>query len=292
VAGVTSGGISDDCQPFDDSWDANVYTERSWIRSVGGADLDNTACGPLPEAGGVHAPILSSEGTVDATHPDRAFTFEVAPRATALRVTLNAEEGSLTALTDVDLFVRSGAPATRQSFDCSSEAVGVYESCEIVAPAAGTWHVLAERLAGAGRVQVTATIFGVEPSGDCTADETTLCIDDEPGDARFRVTVDVKTTLGNGFEGLGKAIPLSSLGIRRGGLFWFFDSTNPELLLKVLNGCRNNGNYWVFYSAGTNVGMDVRVEDTATGRVVVYRNIDGRQAIPVTATEAFPCDGS
>ncbi len=292
VAGVTSGGISDDCQPFDDSWDANVYYERGWITGNGGSDLDSTTCGTLPQAGGANAPILFGESTVNASNPERTFTFDVPSGATALRITLNAEEGPLNSLTDVDLFVRAGSPATTESFDCSSELSGVYEACEISAPAAGTWHVLVSRLAGQGKVQVTATIFGVEPSGSCTSDETTLCVDDEPGDARFRITVDVDTALGNGFQGPGRAIALSSLGIRRGGLFWFFDPTNPELLLKVLNGCAINGNFWVFWSAGTNVGMDVRVEDTTTGRSVTYSNADGKQAAPVTDTGAFTCDGS
>lgn len=292
VAGVTSGGISSDCQPFDDSWDANVYYERNWLTMNGGADLANTTCGALPQAGGSHAPILFGEATVNVANPEREFTFDVPAGATALRITLNAEEGPINSLTDVDLFVRAGSPATTENYDCSSEFSGVYEVCEISSPAAGSWNVLVNRLSGQGKVQVTATIFGIEPSGSCVSDDTTLCIDDEPGDARFQITVDVDTALGNGFQGPGKAIPLSSLGIRRGGLFWFFDSTNPELLLKILNGCNINGNFWVFWSAGTNVGMEVRVEDTATGRIKVYRNTDGKQAAPVTDTNAFTCNGS
>lgn len=292
LAGVTSGGISDDCQPLDDSWDANVYYEREWLTINGGVDLGNTSCGPLPEAGGPNAPIFSGEATVSASNPEREFTFDVPAGATAFRVTLNAEEGSFSSLTDVDLFLRAGSPPTTAAYDCSSERSGVYEVCEVLAPAEGPWNVLVHRYAGQGKVQVTATIFGVEPSGSCQNDATTLCIDDQPGDERFRITVDVDTALGRGFKGHGKAIPLSPLGIRRGGLFWFFDLSNPELLLKVLNGCKTNGNYWVFWSAGTNVGMTVRVEDTTTGQSVTYTNPDGKVAAPVTDTAAFPCDGS
>lgn len=291
LAGVTSGGISDDCQPFDDSWDANVYYERDWLITNGGADLANTSCGPLPQAGGTNAPILSGETTVSAVNPERELTFEVPPGATALRIAMNAEEGPINSLTDVDLFIRAGSTPSSTVYDCSSERPGVYEACEILAPAAGTWHVLVRRLTGQGRVQVTATIFGVEPTGSCQSDETTLCIDDEVGDARFRITVDVDTEVGQGFQGRGKAISLSPLGVRRGGLFWFFNLSNPELLMKVLNGCSTNHFYWVFWSAGTTVGMTIRVEDTATGRSVVYTNPDGHQAAPVTDTGAFPCDG-
>jgi hypothetical protein len=294
VAGVTSGGNSADCQPSDASWDANVFRDRNWILDNSG-DLTSTTCGSLPQAGSTTAPIFTGESTVNANNSERFFTVEVPTGATALRVALNAEEGPFSSLTDVDLFVRAGLQPNTQNFDCSSTQTGVYEICEIAAPAAGTWHILVRRDSGSGtlRFQVAARVFGGEVSNrGCFANDTTLCIDDEPGDRRFQITVDVDTALGNGFEGPGRAIALSSLGIGRGGLFWFFDSSNPELLIKVLNGCGVTGHHWVFWSAGTTVGMVIRVEDTLTGRVKSYTNPDQTQAAPVTDTGAFTCDGS
>ena len=126
-------------------------------------------------------------------------------------------------------------------------------------------------------------------TGTCVTSATTLCIDDAPDDRRFEVTVDFDTSLNGGTSGQGKAIPLSSLGIRRGGLFWFFDPTNPELLIKILNGCSINGNYWIFWSAGTTVGLELTVNDTVTGRTKVYLDPDGSTALPITDTGAFSC---
>jgi hypothetical protein len=128
-----------------------------------------------------------------------------------------------------------------------------------------------------------------EPDAPCTADATTLCIDDQPGDGRFEVRVEFQTELGGGASGPGRAIPLTSLGVRRGGLFWFFSPTNPEMLVKVINGCTVNGHYWVFYSAGTNVGLTVAVTDTVSGRSFVAVNPDRTPVLPVQEVEAFAC---
>jgi hypothetical protein len=42
VAGVTSGGFSDNCLALDNSFDANVHFYRDWIQTEGGTDLDST----------------------------------------------------------------------------------------------------------------------------------------------------------------------------------------------------------------------------------------------------------
>jgi hypothetical protein len=123
----------------------------------------------------------------------------------------------------------------------------------------------------------------------CLATNQILCIDDQPGDRRFRVTVTYATTQAGGKSGSGQAISLSSLGVDQGGLFWFFDPKNPELLVKVLNGCPVNQHYWVFYSAGTNVGLHVTVTDTTTGHTKTYTNPDLTAAPPVQDTSALSC---
>ena len=66
----------------------------------------------------------------------------------------------------------------------------------------------------------------------------------------------------------------ASVGVAKGGLMWFFSLDNPELLVKVLNGCSIDNRFWVYISAGTNVGVDLFVEDTHTGEVVEYHNAD------------------
>ncbi|HVT59714.1 MAG TPA: right-handed parallel beta-helix repeat-containing protein [Thermoanaerobaculia bacterium] len=123
----------------------------------------------------------------------------------------------------------------------------------------------------------------------CPAGPTALCIDDQPGDRRWQVTVSFHTAQGGGFSGSGNAVPLVSLGVAHGGLFWFFSGDNPEILVKVLNGCAVNRQFWVFYGATTNVGFTIEVTDTRTGRGKSYANQDGAAAPPLQDTAAFSC---
>jgi hypothetical protein len=127
--------------------------------------------------------------------------------------------------------------------------------------------------------------------GACTPGPTVLCLDDHQGDHRFRATVAYQTSQGGGLQGAGHALSLAGLGVARGGVFWFFDSANPEMLLKVLDGCAINGHYWVFYAAGTNVGLTTTVTDTIGAHSWTRTNADQHAAAPVQDTEALPCDG-
>jgi hypothetical protein len=130
----------------------------------------------------------------------------------------------------------------------------------------------------------------VAPATSCVPSPTVLCVDDQPGDRRFRISVTFETVQGGGREGQAVAVQLDSLGVTRGGLFWFFRAENPEMLIKVLNGCPVNDHYWVFYSAGTNVGFEVQVTDTHTEDTYISFNPDLRPAPPVQEGAAFPCD--
>jgi hypothetical protein len=126
--------------------------------------------------------------------------------------------------------------------------------------------------------------------GTCVANSTTLCIDDTPGDHRFSVVVSFATSEGGGLSGSGEAIPLASLGVTHGGLFWFFGADNPEMLIKVLNACSLNQKYWVFFAAVTNVGFTVTVTDTVSGQQRRYHSPDRQAAAPVQDTSALPCN--
>jgi hypothetical protein len=122
----------------------------------------------------------------------------------------------------------------------------------------------------------------------CIPSDTVMCIDDLPGDRRFKVTVHFHTVQGGGASGNGQEIPMAPLGVTHGGLFWFFGADNPEMLVKVINGCSVNGEYWVFLSAGTNVGFSVTVTDTVFGGTKTYTNNDLNPAPPVQDTSAIP----
>jgi hypothetical protein len=132
-----------------------------------------------------------------------------------------------------------------------------------------------------------AQFLGTVQTGPCTPNATTLCVDDQPGDRRFKVQVSFQSPQ---LSGNGNAVPLSSLGVNSGGLFWFFGPNNPELLVKVLNGCGLNNRYWIFWSAGTDVALTLTVTDTVRGQSKTYTNPQGTAAKPVQDTSALPCN--
>ena len=127
------------------------------------------------------------------------------------------------------------------------------------------------------------------PSGQCIPSATTLCIDDQPGDQRFEVQVQFSTSSGGGLSGPGNSISLSGLGVTHGGLYWFFSSDNPELLIKVINGCGLNNKFWIFFAGTTNVGLTIVVTDTQSGHLVSYTSPDQVALATVQDTSALPC---
>ena len=82
---------------------------------------------------------------------------------------------------------------------------------------------------------------------------------------------------------------MSPLGITQGGAFAFFSTTNPEMLVKVLNACGEFQRYWVFFAATTDVGFTTTVRDTVAGSIRTYSNPDHQAALPVQDTNAFSC---
>ena len=87
-------------------------------------------------------------------------------------------------------------------------------------------------------VQVRGT-FGIEidqedQTNACIKSDTVLCIANHTGDVRFQLTVDYNHA--GRAPGSGQA-SIGTLGIADGGSFWFFSQDNPEVLVKVLNGC-------------------------------------------------------
>ena len=97
---------------------------------------------------------------------------------------------------------------------------------------------------------------------------------------------------------------LDTYGLRdSGALFYFFGPDNPEMLLKVLNGCWLNNHWWVFGSAATDLMYEVAIEDLAEGGGTVgYRHNGGGVIVAdngystgsgvIADTSAFPCGQS
>ncbi len=137
-------------------------------------------------------------------------------------------------------------------------------------------------VSNAGGSDSTSTVLQIV--GDCDPSGDRLCL----AGRRFKVEVDWITREGD--EGPG--VPFET-GTPDSGLFWFFGSTNAEMLVKVLNGCAITGHFWVSVAATTDVGYSLSVTDVLTSDVYTVTNPVGQAAPAVLDTEAFAtCDQS
>jgi hypothetical protein len=113
----------------------------------------------------------------------------------------------------------------------------------------------------------------VQRLGACTGDG---CLQG----GRFAVTV--RFIAGNQ-AGFGREVKLTS----DSAYFWFFDPSNVEMVVKVLDGCALNGRYWVFMGGLTDVRVEIDVTDVSTGASQTYVNEEGHAFQPVQDTSAF-----
>jgi hypothetical protein len=121
------------------------------------------------------------------------------------------------------------------------------------------------------RVDPTAT-----PSA-CVPSTTTLCLNN----GRFRV--EATFDAGGGLSGSAHVVKLTD----ESGYLWFFNSTNVEVVVKVLNACSFNNRYWVYSAGLTDVGVTITVTDTQTGAIRTYVNPQGRPFPPMLDSSAF-----
>jgi len=145
--------------------------------------------------------------------------------------------------------------------------------------ATGTWRVEASSFGPAATGSYTLSLSGCSggtPSV-CTPGGTNLCL----AASRFKVEVTWRAVR-QGTSGVGTAAPLTS----DTGYFWFFNSANVELVIKVLDARVITGRFWVFYGALSDVEYTITVTDTTTGAVKTYFNPQDRLA-SVADTAAF-----
>jgi hypothetical protein len=102
-------------------------------------------------------------------------------------------------------------------------------------------------------------------------------------DGRFEVAATWRTALGE--AGPARLVQPPS---RDSALFYFFSPDNWELMVKVLDGCAINGNYWVFSAASTDVAFAVTVRQEG-GEIFEVRNLLGQPAAAINSINAFPC---
>lgn len=121
------------------------------------------------------------------------------------------------------------------------------------------------------------TVTQAVGGGSCTSNPTTLCL----SNSRFRVTAQWKTR--DGTTGNGQGVPLTS----ETGYYWFFGSSNVEMVVKVIDACSFNQRFWVFAGGLTDVNVTLNVTDTKTGVSRTYTNPLGAAFQPIQDTSAF-----
>ena len=122
--------------------------------------------------------------------------------------------------------------------------------------------------AGAAVAASPAAVPAAADTG-CSTSGTALCLQS----GRFAVEVTF-TDPRNAITGQAHAVDITA----DTGAFWFFDSKNLELMIKVLDGRPVNGHFWVFFGALSDVAYTIRVTDTETGEQRTYVNPRGQLA--------------
>lgn len=141
-----------------------------------------------------------------------------------------------------------------------------------------------QNLAGARRPVLSpddAFVYVAARSDDAI---TTIATADDGlrlGKNRFRVTA--RFTLQGQPQQEAQPLALSA----DTGYYYYFERSNVELLVKVLDGCAINGRWWVFVGGLTNVRVDLEVVDTKTGAVRTYVNPQNTPFVPKQDTQAF-----
>jgi photosystem II stability/assembly factor-like uncharacterized protein len=101
--------------------------------------------------------------------------------------------------------------------------------------------------------------FALAAGAPCIPAADVLCL----VDSRFAVRVAWRLpgTSAGTTSTSATAVPL----FQNTGAFWFFDASNPELVVKILDGRALNGRFWVFFAGLSSVDYTATVTDTATG---------------------------
>ena len=146
------------------------------------------------------------------------------------------------------------------------------------------FRVRARNAAGDSQASNTSAATPQEASsGGCDDSGDAICLLDD----RFQVSVQWhREDNGNTGTGKGELFPSSD----RSGTFWFFNPQNIELIVKVLDGSGNNGYYWTFYGALSNVEYWITVVDTTTSDSHTYYNPPGNECgqFDTTSLAAVP----
>ncbi|MEM7352048.1 MAG: Ig-like domain-containing protein [Acidobacteriota bacterium] len=119
---------------------------------------------------------------------------------------------------------------------------------------------------------------GQTSTSTCTAGGQRLCLADD----RFKAEL----TWRNFTDPIaaGNVVPGAT---DMSGLFYFADSENWEVLVKVIDQCATSNRFWVLAGASTNLEYELKITDTETGAIKTYFNPLGTPSGSVVDTQAF-----
>ena len=144
-----------------------------------------------------------------------------------------------------------------------------------------------------GSPQVILTVVGDGTNTDGTTVSTIRFAITDPytlrlDNGRFAIQASW-TSAAQGTSGFGTATALTT----DTGYFWFFTSSNTEVVIKALDACSVDGHFWIFGSGLTNLGVVLTVTDTQSGTTMQYTNTDGSPFQPIQDFVSFSaCGGS
>jgi len=131
-----------------------------------------------------------------------------------------------------------------------------------------------------GSANVKAFGIRVDPIPECISTPTALCLN-----GRFMVEATYTTASSSGSANVVRLT-------NETGYLWFFNATNVEVVIKVLNACGINSAYWVFAGGLTDVNTVIKVTDVRNGQVKTYTNPQGTPFQPIQDVNAFTAPGT
>jgi hypothetical protein len=120
-------------------------------------------------------------------------------------------------------------------------------------------------------------------AADCGAQTATaLCLNH-----RFQATARYRVGPQTNAESQAMTIPCAGPLCLGSGIFWFFQNTNWELMVKSLNGCAITNRWWLFNAGLTNLYFRLEVTDVTKSETKIYFNYPGPPAPAITDIFAF-----
>lgn len=144
ISGVTSGG-SPTCKAPDRAFDASVFANRAWIKSISGGDLGTTACGsvtPLQESD-AKSRYRGFSGQLNSTKASHEFEIEIsATHQLRIAVSLGKPiDKTIFDMISLPKLSITASPTTAQAAPvCESTAGAAY--CSMNSPADGKYTIV------------------------------------------------------------------------------------------------------------------------------------------------------